>query len=122
MSALSRGNRTHDNGRLGVPSANRIHNTASEVDFRASLPICPGQGVYVRLLIGRERRNPDRLKTEGQSRWSRVAAVQAAALFLLFGYAAFGLACFLYLVKSAAGIDILAGSSPLHPLYASIFS
>ncbi len=35
------------------------------IDFRASVPI-PGLGVYVALMVGRERRSPDRLRKEGQ--------------------------------------------------------
>ena len=41
--------------------------------------------------------------------------VYASAFTLLFGV--FGVVCFLYLLKSMAGIDILPGPSPLHPLY-----
>jgi hypothetical protein len=35
------------------------------IDFKASVPI-PGFGIYVALMVGRERRSPDRLRTEGQ--------------------------------------------------------
>ncbi len=35
------------------------------IDFKASVPI-PGLGIYVALMVGRERRSPDRLRTEGQ--------------------------------------------------------
>lgn len=35
------------------------------IDFRASVPI-PGLGMYVALMVGRERRSPDRLRNEGQ--------------------------------------------------------
>ena len=34
-------------------------------DFKASVPI-PGFGIYVALMVGRERRAPDRLRNEGQ--------------------------------------------------------
>ena len=35
------------------------------IDFKASVPI-PGLGIYVALMVGREQRSPDRLRTEGQ--------------------------------------------------------
>jgi hypothetical protein len=35
------------------------------IDFKASVPI-PGFGIYVALMVGRERRAPDRLRNEGQ--------------------------------------------------------
>jgi hypothetical protein len=35
------------------------------IDFKASIPI-PGFGIYVALMVGRERRSLDRLRTEGQ--------------------------------------------------------
>lgn len=35
------------------------------LDLKASLPI-PGFGIYIALMVGRERRNPERLRQEGQ--------------------------------------------------------
>lgn len=35
------------------------------IDFKASIPI-PGFGIYVALMVGRERRSRDRLRQEGQ--------------------------------------------------------
>ena len=35
------------------------------LDLKASLPI-PGFGIYIALMVGRERRNPSRLRQEGQ--------------------------------------------------------
>lgn len=37
------------------------------LDLKASLPI-PGFGIYFALMIGRERRHPERLRAEGQRR------------------------------------------------------
>lgn len=37
------------------------------LDLKASLPI-PGCGIYIALMVGRERRNPVRLSLEGQRR------------------------------------------------------
>lgn len=87
------------------------------VDLRASLPLLGKKRVCFRLLFGTERRNLDRLRLEGQLDIRRIAVVEAGIIFALLGYALFGLVCFLYLVKSALKIDLMAGPSPFHDLY-----
>lgn len=41
------------------------HRSPHWIDFKASVPI-PGFGIYVALMVGRERRSRDRLRQEGQ--------------------------------------------------------
>lgn len=49
------------------------------LDLKASLPI-PGFGIYIALMVGRERRNPDRLRQEGQRRLAPNLLVAAILL------------------------------------------
>jgi hypothetical protein len=49
------------------------------LDLKASLPI-PGFGIYFALMIGRERRHPDRLRAEGQRRLAPNAIVAVILL------------------------------------------
>ena len=88
------------------------------IDWKFGLRLL-GRRLYVNLRIGRERRSPLRLEAEGQVRLPVVATAYltvGSALFSLFG-----MVCFLYLLKSMAGIHLFRGTSPLHPLYALFF-
>ena len=79
----------------------------------------PGRMLYLDVRIGSEQRSPKRLRLDGQ-----VLLPVAAALYATAGIALcslFGLLCFLYLLKSMAGINLFAGNSPLHPIYALFF-
>jgi hypothetical protein len=52
------------------------------IDFKTSVPL-PGLGIYVALMVGRERRSRERLRQEGQLRWGpyfAIAAVLAATV------------------------------------------
>ena len=74
-----------------------------------------GRLCYLNIRLGAEQRSPQRRVAEGLVRLPLAFMVYASAFTLLFGV--FGVVCFLYLLKSMAGIDILPGPSPLHPLY-----
>ena len=80
----------------------------------------PGRRYYLAIRIGRERRTSDRLAGEGQRQVSLAFLIYCVAGSLFF--AAFGLICFAYLLKSMAGINIFERASVLHPLYQMIFS
>jgi hypothetical protein len=49
------------------------------IDFKASLPL-PGFGIYIALMIGRERRSRDRLRREGQLGWAPNLIIAAVLL------------------------------------------
>ena len=83
------------------------------VRFQATAPLWPGRGVYLALFLGNERRSRARLRREGQTRTTRLLAALGGVAMM-----AFGAVCAIYLVKSLAGINLMATSSPLHPLYA----
>ena len=87
------------------------------VDFRVSIPLLPARRYYVRLLVGRERRNLARLHGEGQSHVTRISIFYGVLTALLAGSMLFGMFCALYLLKSFSGINLFEGESPLHPLY-----
>lgn len=85
------------------------------IDLRASVPL-PGGRWYVTILAGRERRSPDRLRAEGQTHWLRRATVYVMLMSLVLWLAVCVLVA-IYLVKSALGLDLFDGASPLHILY-----
>lgn len=85
---------------------------AHRIDLRASVPL-PGGRWYVTILAGPERRSNERLRQEGQTHWMRRTAVYV----MLMSLALWLVVCIIalvYLAKSALGIDMLDGHSPLH--------
>ncbi len=72
------------------------------VDFRRSLPLF-GQRIYLVLLFGKERRSLDRLAREGMLSRGSTWLMYLLLLLLL----AIPLLGGLYLLKAAAGIDLL---------------
>ena len=88
-------------------------------DWRFGLRLFRGR-YYLNVRFGRERRGFARLQEEGQVRLP-VAATAYLSVFSAFFWF-FGIVCFVYLLKSIAGINIFAHStSPLHPLYIYVF-
>ena len=89
------------------------------IDLRASVPL-PGGRWYVTVLAGRERRSADRLAQEGQTSWLRrmmvYMLISSALLWLIV--CAIVLA---YIAKSAIGLDLFDGASPLHFIYERLF-
>jgi hypothetical protein len=71
------------------------------LDLKASLPI-PGFGIYFALMVGRERRNPDRLHQEGQRHLAPNLLVAAILLATVIA----GSIAALLLIK---GLQMLAG-------------
>ena len=71
---------------------------------------------YVTLLLGREKRNEDRLRQEGQLDLKEVSLVTCLLGAGLIIYGIIPVLLILYLVKSAFGIDLFDGPSPLHIL------
>ena len=86
------------------------------IDYRLSVPL-GSQRFYFRVLCGRERRKLSRLIAEGQTNpWLVIVAAAMAFWFMM----TMSLACIVvitYLVKSALGIDLFDGPSPLHRLF-----
>lgn len=74
---------------------------------------------YLNVCLGRERRSPARLQNEGQVRLPVIATAYLTVVSAFFWF--FGIVCFVYLLKSLAGINIFAHTSALHPLYALFF-
>lgn len=95
-------------------TANRAHHV---VDFCASMPFARGQRYYVRLIVGPERRDAERLDQEGQTQLRRQAIVYSTILTAITSQAIFGLLCTVYLLKSMLGINIFEQRSPFHGLY-----
>lgn len=100
----------------GSATANRGPARRRSVDIRLSLP-WRGKGYYVRLLSGRERRNPRRLGEERQTGLAKISIFYGLVLFVFFASAIFGAAVFLYLVKSMLGINLFETHSPLHQIF-----
>lgn len=70
---------------------------------------------YVNLRIGAELRSQERRLVEGHvqiSGFAFIYCIVCSAAIMLFGTL-----CILYLLKSAMGIDMIDGFSPLHPLF-----
>ncbi len=80
---------------------------------------CGDRSYYFNVQFGMERRSPERLQVEGQVPVPVAATATLTTASVLFGL--FGVFCFLYLLKSMAGINLFSGESLLHPLYALIF-
>lgn len=86
------------------------------VDFRTSISFL-GIPFYITLLMGRERRSRARLAQEGQTQVHKIA-IAHIVLTLVMGLSCLAaIACILYLVKSAAGIDLFDGHFALHELF-----
>ncbi len=93
--------------------------TRHSIDLRVSFPWF-GSRYYLTVFAGKDRRATERLLAEGQLHWFRwlIAYIAVAALVI----AAFvTLVAVLYLVKSALGIDIFVGNSPLHALFEAVW-
>jgi hypothetical protein len=74
------------------------------IDLRRSVPLL-GRRIYLVLLVGRERRSAERLRREGMiSRTGDALAYVLTLTLLLMPFAAF-----LYLAKSALGLDLIGG-------------
>ena len=87
-------------------------------DYRISMPFF-GRRYYFRCFAGNERRAPVRLAAEGQSGIAKTSIAAAIAVWTFVSMAFFGTAVFLYLVKSAMGVDLFEGPSPLHFVFFS---
>lgn len=85
------------------------------IDLRVSIPLPTGRW-YVTIVAGPERRSADRLRSEGQTHWLRQAVIYIMLMALLLWLAACVIAI-VYLMKSALGIDLFEGNSPLHFLW-----
>ena len=99
-----------------VRSSTPARAPATEWRLGFALPACR---YFVTIRLGAEQRSPNRLAADGQTQVPVAATayvVAGSGLCLMFG-----LLCALYLLKSFAGINLFAGASPLHPLYALFF-
>lgn len=103
-------------------AAPRWQRTAHPIDFRVSIWMPLGGYYYFAFFAGPERRNPERLRREGQTLSSRRALLLIAVACMIFGAAAFSGIAFLYIIKSAIAIDLMQGDSFLHPLFDIIFN
>lgn len=86
------------------------------IHFRVSLPFF-GRRYYLTFYFGRERRNIQRLRNEGQIDIRLTSAVIAIAAGLVACAVIATVAIVLYLLKSALGIDLTDGPSFLHELF-----
>ena len=96
--------------------AMQVRSTDHMMAFRTS--VCIGRGrFYLTCFVGRERRNIERLRNEGQRDLMEISIVYCllAAVVVLYGIVPILL--ILYLLKSALGIDIFEGPSPFHSLF-----
>ncbi len=87
--------------RIAYAAALAPHRSPHWLDLRASLPI-PGFSIYVALMVGRERRSPDRLLKEGQRRLTPNILVVS----VLFATVIAGWIAAMLLIK---GLQMLAG-------------
>jgi uncharacterized RDD family membrane protein YckC len=74
----------------------------------------------VTILAGPERRSARRLAAEGQTHWLRRAAVYVVLMSLALWLAACVVVA-IYLLKSALGLDLFEGNSPLHLIWEALF-
>ncbi len=98
-----------------APSSSRKHSPSREWRFGFN---AGGSRFYLNVRLGIERRTLSRLTHDGQRHLplGAIASTLAGGAF----FVAFGLICFLYLVKSLLGIDLFAGNSPLHALFVAL--
>lgn len=85
-----------------------------------------GRPYYVDLRIGTDRRSVERRVTEGAPivrvrRPYATAGLVLGTLLLIVAGTVGAVVLGLYLLKSLAGINLMTGASPLHPLYALLF-
>ena len=73
------------------------------IDFKASVPL-PGLGIYVALMVGRERRSRERLRREGQLRWGPYLAIAAVLVATVFT----GWLASVFLIE---GLTLMAGDN-----------
>lgn len=86
------------------------------IDYRTSISFF-GIPFYITFLMGRERRSRERLAMEGQTQVHRIA-IAHVVLTLMIALSCFAaIACILYLVKSAMGIDLFDGHFALHEMF-----
>lgn len=88
------------------------------VDFRVSVWLPFVSRCYVSVAAGKEQRRSERLAQDGLTNPSRLATFYAIATFAIIGFSLFGFFCFAYLIKSMLKINVFAGRSVFHPLYA----
>ncbi len=85
-----------------------------------------GRPYYLHLRFGSERRSSERRITEGAPvvrvrRPYATAGLVLGTLLLIVAGTAGTIVLGLYLLKSLAGINLMAGASPLHPIYDLLF-
>ncbi len=98
----------------------RAWNGNHKIDLRVSIPV-PGGRWYVTVVAGPERRSYDRLRSEGQMQWLRQSVIYIMMMALILWITACAVAV-VYLMKSALGIDIFEGDSPLHFIWDWMFA
>ncbi len=86
------------------------------VDYKVSIPWI-GKGFYIRLFVGKERRNRSRLNAEGQVSLPKTSIALVFFLWAACCLAMFGCVILLYLIKSFIGIDLFSGPSLFHPFF-----
>jgi hypothetical protein len=108
---------TFSPGQLAVfETLRRRAPTKHKFEYRVSIPL-PWKAYYVTIFAGPERRSADRLAHEGQMSLTRRASLITAVMMVMASSAVLSGFCALYLAKSALGIDLMEGPSPLHFLY-----
>ncbi len=100
----------------GLSTANVTPRTSHLVDYCASLPWFGGR-FYVRLFLGKERRNLSRLTSEGQISLPKTSIGFIFCIWMICCLALFGSVIVLYLIKSTMGINLLDGPSIFHPIF-----
>lgn len=98
-----------------LSTASRPQPSPHLVALRVSIPL-PWRRIYLAFFLGRENRSLSRLHREGQTRARLVGFAVGVGLCAVIGAALIGAGVMLYLLKSAAGIDLLEGPSLMHGL------
>jgi hypothetical protein len=85
-----------------------------------------GRPYYLHLRVGSERRSAEPRVTDGAPvvrvrRPYVTAGLVLGTLLLIVAGTAATIVLGLYLLKSLAGINLMAGASPLHPIYDLLF-
>ncbi|MBU1210958.1 MAG: hypothetical protein KJ587_06765 [Alphaproteobacteria bacterium] len=83
------------------------------IDYRVSLPFF-GARYYLTIFFGKERRLLSRILCEGQASVTKASIAYVMALWVLMTTGLVAALVFLYVVKSAIGIDFFDGPSFLH--------
>ncbi|MGH1418056.1 MAG: hypothetical protein ACRBCJ_04285 [Hyphomicrobiaceae bacterium] len=97
-------------------AANKAPPANHAFDYSVSLPWF-GSWFYLRLFVGRERRNRSRLTAEGQISLPKTSIAFVFVVWLFCCLSLFGSVIVLYLIKSTMGIDFMSGPSIFHPLF-----